>query len=317
MLEGAGHAVALGALWLLLALGASLAAAAGLPVLRRLLRHAGAADRARAYLTYGLLPPVAAAVVVVLSLFPDATVWIVPDHCHGSDCTPHAPRITVGSTSGSVVIAMGGVLLVVLAVAAGHAAQRMRRRLRALDLLSAAGRSGAYAVVDSAQPVAWCAGLWRPRVFLSRGLLAQLSDAETRAVLAHEQAHATRRDNLRATLLRYATLLWPRSVRRRLLAELSLSTELVCDRAAVGALGSPYALAGLLHRLATGASAPGRPRLAFASTAVAARIRALRVDGAAPGPSDYAWLWLALLWCALIVTLLPLGHRSIEWLTAL
>jgi Zn-dependent protease with chaperone function len=307
----------LGVLWLLLALAASLLAAAGRPVLGRLLRDADASDRARACLAYGLLPPLAATLAVLLSWLPDASTWLVPHHCHGNDCTPHAPQVALASAAGALIASVGAALVAIVIGAGWRALSRMQRRLRALDLLANPDRGHGYAVMETARPLAWCAGLLRPRVFVSRGLLDRLTEDETAAVLAHERTHAERRDNLRMTALRYATLLWPRGARRRLLDDLSLSTEEVCDRAAAQTLGSPAALARLLELLGgADAAGPGQPRLAFGSTAIAARIRALRSDAGTERPALPAWLWLAGLWSVLVVTLTPLGHRSIEWLTA-
>jgi hypothetical protein len=52
-------------------------------------------------------------------------------------------------------------------------------------------------LIDDPQPRAFCAGLVRPRVYLSTGALAILDDAAVNAVLAHERHHAHRRDPLR------------------------------------------------------------------------------------------------------------------------
>lgn len=52
-------------------------------------------------------------------------------------------------------------------------------------------------VLEDSRPVAFCAGLLRPQIFISRGLLRKLSAEETHAVLAHEDHHRRRRDPLR------------------------------------------------------------------------------------------------------------------------
>lgn len=51
-------------------------------------------------------------------------------------------------------------------------------------------------VVDHALPVAYCLPGLRPRVVLSSGVVALLSDEELRAVLAHEKAHVDQRHDL-------------------------------------------------------------------------------------------------------------------------
>ena len=55
---------------------------------------------------------------------------------------------------------------------------------------------GALLIADP-QPRAFCAGLLRPRVYVSTGAVAILDEAALSAVLAHERHHARRRDPLR------------------------------------------------------------------------------------------------------------------------
>ena len=73
------------------------------------------------------------------------------------------------------------------------ASQRLHRRLlghqrRELDDVL---------VIADERPRAFCAGLLKPRVYISTGALALLDELALRAVLAHERHHARRRDPLR------------------------------------------------------------------------------------------------------------------------
>jgi hypothetical protein len=52
-------------------------------------------------------------------------------------------------------------------------------------------------VLEDPRPRAFCAGLLRPQVYVSRGAVAILDDAALSVVLAHERHHARRRDPLR------------------------------------------------------------------------------------------------------------------------
>lgn len=74
-----------------------------------------------------------------------------------------------------------------------HASRRFSRAVsrRQLETLRDA------VVVPGAQPRAFCAGLLRPRVYVSAGAVAVLDEAALDAVLAHERHHARRRDPLR------------------------------------------------------------------------------------------------------------------------
>jgi BlaR1 peptidase M56 len=52
-------------------------------------------------------------------------------------------------------------------------------------------------VISDPRPRAFCAGLFRPRVYVSTGAISILDEAALSAVLAHERHHARRRDPLR------------------------------------------------------------------------------------------------------------------------
>jgi TonB family protein len=98
----------------------------------------------------------------------------------------------------------------------------------------------------------YVAGLWRPRIFVSRDLIATLDPAELRAILLHEDSHRRRRDPLRSTLQRLcAALLFFYPLTTLLLRRLQHATELVCDervlRAGVGTETYARALARTLR----------------------------------------------------------------------
>jgi Zn-dependent protease with chaperone function len=75
---------------------------------------------------------------------------------------------------------------------------RDRRRHRALvDLVATRNPLlGGTSVLDHDLPVAYCLPGPAPRVVLSRGAVAVLSEDELRAVLAHERAHLDQRHDL-------------------------------------------------------------------------------------------------------------------------
>lgn len=88
-------------------------------------------------------------------------------------------------------------------------------------------------VVDDARPGAWCVGVLRPQVVLSRGAVLRLSPEALAAVLVHERHHARRRDGLRggiADVLAAALFLLPGAVRAR--ERYAEVLELRADRAA-------------------------------------------------------------------------------------
>lgn len=102
-------------------------------------------------------------------------------------------------------------------------------------------------LIDDDRPQAFCAGLVRPRVYVSTGALVALGDEELRAVLAHERHHQRRRDPLRLLVARaLGDALFFLPVLRRLRQRYAILAELAADEAAVSASGSPSALASAL-----------------------------------------------------------------------
>ena len=126
-----------------------------------------------------------------------------------------------------------------LAAGAVREITRLPRLPAPAALAAAARRSGAGEVVCLDGPAAaFCAGLLRPRVFVTSGMVESLADDELDAVLVHEAEHARRRDPLRRLAGRAAAdvLFWLPLVgwwsRRRL-----EDAELAADRAAISQVG--------------------------------------------------------------------------------
>ena len=88
-------------------------------------------------------------------------------------------------------------LLSVLLASFGTTLRARRSNRELVDLVATRNPLLAQArVVEHALPVAYCLPGLRPRVVLSSGVLALLSDEELRAVLAHESAHVDQRHDL-------------------------------------------------------------------------------------------------------------------------
>jgi Zn-dependent protease with chaperone function len=92
------------------------------------------------------------------------------------------------------------------------------------------------------------AGALRPTVFVSRGALARLDDAELRAALHHERAHVVGRDTLSLLLLAFLRDFAPWG-RGAALSAFRATLEAVADRAAVRGVGR-FSLAAALVALA-------------------------------------------------------------------
>jgi beta-lactamase regulating signal transducer with metallopeptidase domain len=109
------------------------------------------------------------------------------------------------------------------------------------------GLTGRVRLVNSWDQFAVTVGLLRTYVVVSQGLAHALSGSELRAVLAHERAHARRRDPLRLVIGRVLTAhLWflPAAHDMRVRAECGY--ELAADRHAVRRFGRPALASALL-----------------------------------------------------------------------
>jgi BlaR1 peptidase M56 len=149
-----------------------------------------------------------------------------------------------------VVLVLGSVALATLTLSLRavvrqlRAGRRFERGLERLRPLPGVPRAH---VVDDDAPQAFCIGLLRPRIYVSRAALELLGDAERAAVLAHESHHARRRDPLRLLVARaLAEGLFFLPAVRRLPERYAALAELAADQAATAGAGGRRALASAL-----------------------------------------------------------------------
>jgi hypothetical protein len=137
------------------------------------------------------------------------------------------------------LLALGRSLRSVSRGVAAH--RRVLARMPVLERREHGGQT--VAIVPGARPLAFCAGLLHPRVYVSTGAIERLSEDELAAVVEHEAHHARRRDPLRILIARaigeaYALTALPR--REQALAELA------ADAAAARRRGAAPLAAALL-----------------------------------------------------------------------
>jgi len=168
-----------------------------------------------------------------------------------------------------------------------------------VDALHLAGR---VTLIEDTAPYAFAAGLLRPRIWLSTGLLDLLDEAELAAVLRHERHHLRRRDPLRVLMARslaHGLFFVPAAAALR---NLYLEAK---EREADTASGASHDLAAALLKLVrAGAHLPARANLAAASAGSAAgRIGHLLGSEPAERTLDRALLKRMLVSLALAATL--------------
>ncbi len=178
-------------------------------------------------------------------------------------------------TAAEVAIVLAALRSVVKQVLGQRA---LLRRLPVVARRTIAGET--VIVVDVREPLAFCAGFVRPRIYVSTATIALLAATELHAVVAHEGHHASRRDPLRllvagAFASGFSILPGLRSLRRSHAA----LAEIAADAAAVRRLGDPAPLASAL--------------LAFDGSGGVAPERVDHLLGDAKAAEVPAWLLLA------------------------
>jgi Zn-dependent protease with chaperone function len=162
-----------------------------------------------------------------------------------------------------VVLAALGAIVTVIAVWAITKEVLAARALKArLVALRPSHQDGVW-VLDDEHPEAFCAGLLRPRVYVTSGALAALDGPGLDAVLLHERHHASRRDPLRLAATRvlarslfFLPALGDLREGQRLLVELGAD-----ERAVRGAGGDRSALAQAMLSFSDASEPAGMTRI--------------------------------------------------------
>ena len=247
----------------------------------------------------------------------------VTAHCHGDQCGAHAPVYTHDSIIDLGLAAISGLIILLLLLALLWTLHRAHRQFRVLSAIADRDQDG-YQTLPSDDLLACCVGLWKPRVLLTQGLVQQLQADELAIVLCHERAHADRMDNLRALLLRWLTLFWPRTLRMRISSDSRADAEQACDDVAarsVAGSGQVAAVIRKLSELSSRTAEAGREcRTGFDGADSAIRLIALERGGNGDETPVRSWLkvfvGLSLNWVLLIYLFTAGFHELIEWLRA-
>lgn len=268
----------------------SVAAACVVAALWRRRMATGPVDRAAALVRLRLLPP--AIGVTVAALAAVAFFRFEPRHADEQ----------FGVVLASLAVA-GGLFVAHAAVSLCRMWRQTRRTVRGwldrAEPTTLEGISAPALMIDSAFPIVAVVGLFKPRLVIARSVLDACSAGELRAILAHEQGHIDRGDNLRRLLLGAApdVLAWLPVSRRIQAAWLQAAEDAADDRAdRLGAEGRAL-LAQALIRVAR--LAAGRPPMSLPSSTLYRgesdnldrRVRRLLAPVAPPGRASRGrWL---------------------------
>lgn len=157
------------------------------------------------------------------------------------------PAANAGAVVVLTLAVLGAVVTTVALWAIGSEVRAGRRLARRLAQLHLEPRDRVFVIEDD-HPEAFCAGLLRPRVYVTTGAVARLDAPALDAVLAHEREHARRRDPLRLAASRVIarSLFFLPAIRelgrgQKMLAELSAD-----ERAVTAAAGDRSGLASAM-----------------------------------------------------------------------
>jgi peptidase M48-like protein len=162
-----------------------------------------------------------------------AVVGVLATAIVNASWSPGAVVVICQQILGPVLTALLAVAVLGVVRGSRAAARELRARPRPPSIGEVDVAGTRVAVVRDDAPRAFCAGYLRPRVHLSDGALACLTEDQLRAVVAHEAHHARRRDPLRllvARVLGEALFFLPAV--RRLAARYEALAELAADEAA-------------------------------------------------------------------------------------
>jgi Zn-dependent protease with chaperone function len=169
-----------------------------------------------------------------------------------------APRHAPGVHSCNIpltplLLTAGSLLGVRLALALRRAAVGSWRSFttaRALRAAAGTAQEGGFHLCPAVVPQAFVLGLWRPRIFVSRGLLRAMDPTALATILAHEHAHVRRRDPLRRLLASLVLAFHVPGIAGLIESWLARSHELAADAEAADVVGDAPRVAATLVRLA-------------------------------------------------------------------
>jgi Zn-dependent protease with chaperone function len=280
------------------------------PGLRRLIFAIHPAHGSVFALLFWTAPVLLSLLATLLLLFPLTEGILISSHCHGV-CENHVPGL------GGALPALAGVLLaaILLLGLSGNFVLHLlkgRQMLKRFEFMSV-DKAG-FRLLDTLEPVVFTLGWLRPRVFISRGLLAACSAQQLAVILVHEQAHRQRKDNLRLLLGRIFSMALPGSWRASAQHDLHLLAEQSCDYAAARKFGAFSVAETIVHVGRTLKLSPGSlPAVAFAGSDLESRVMALLDSNQRQALRWWHGLCIVMMvMLAIAVSLEPL-HHGVEW----
>ncbi|MBX2858854.1 MAG: hypothetical protein KTR17_09345 [Cellvibrionaceae bacterium] len=235
--------------WVVFTVSLSWLCAAAYPILQPYIAASTARQGAFHTLLIALFAPLLACITLIILSFPTLAQVLVAPHCHDELCAPHSFDMVVETIISTAALAMAAAAVIIVALMMGSQLMVNRRLAATLEKLSQL-RTPGYLRFDSPKRIAWCFGLFRPKVFISSGLLDATNEQQREVILARELARASRYDNLRKWLLDWATLAWPEPSRRIIRGDFALFCDAICDIKAFATLRHTMEMVNFIDTLA-------------------------------------------------------------------
>ena len=224
------------------AFGCSLLCAAALCLGRKWLGGLAPAAQSRVLLAAALAPALVSTALLSAMVFD-----LVVRRCDVHRCLLH------GSAALSPLVAGLAVLLAMRLGRQGWAALRALRHsrsiARALEGVASPGGAGSM-IVPVDEPQAFVVGLFRPRMYLSQGLLRTTDPRDLESVMEHERSHVQRRDPLRRLIASLGLAFHLPGIASIIERRLAATQESAADADAARVLGDPPRIAEALVKVA-------------------------------------------------------------------
>ncbi|MCA9580815.1 MAG: M56 family metallopeptidase [Myxococcales bacterium] len=256
----------------------------------------GARAQARLWLCFVIAPPLATIVLVAAALAP--TFGWIADHCGGANPHLDHPHICGHGPLPSLafpVAALAGAFVLRVLIGLCVRLLQSRRAIHSLAKMDLGDAGSGYdGTIALEAPEAFTIGVFRSRIVLTEGLLHPSWEKHRGAILAHEQAHVRRRDNLRLWIVFLTSLVHLPGVGRWLTSRVRYAQELAADEEAATTLGNRETLAEALvavarARLHKRTEEGHLPFHAFGTHSIERRVHALLFGGHRP---DHPGRWL-------------------------
>jgi Zn-dependent protease with chaperone function len=224
------------------AFACSLLCAGALCLGRKRLGGLAPAAQSRVLLAVALAPALVSTALQAAMVFD-----LVVRRCDVHLCLLH------GSAGLSPLVAGLAVLLAMRLGRRGWAAlgalRHSRSIARTLEGVASPGGAGSR-IVPIDEPQAFVVGLFRPRMYLSQGLLRTTEPRDLESVMEHERSHIQRRDPLRRLIASLGLAFHLPGIASAIERRLAATQESAADADAARVLGDPPRIAEVLVKLA-------------------------------------------------------------------